>query len=218
MNAAPTIFVIEPDPDVCESIKRIAHVLELRCEAYASGRDFLNSFDPHRPGCLVSEIGIPGVDGLRIQQELTNNGAALPVIFLTASASVSIAVHVMRMGSLHLLEKPVHEHDLWLAIKEAIRVDHERRKASSLRATIDAQIGRLSEKEIAVLELLAECKSKLAMAREMGVSVRTIEHHLTQLMRKLKSDSIAGLLRFALTMQQQPGPRPVEMPLRSSRG
>ena len=201
MNTLPTIFVAEPDAATCESIRKVAGVLELRCEAYATGQEFLDAFDTHRPGCLVLEIRIPGVNGLQIQQTLVEMGATLPMIFLTASASVSIAVHAMRMGAFHFLEKPFHEHDLLSAVQEAIQVDQERRKARSSQEAMDARISVLSEKECAVLELLTECKSKQAMAEEMGVSIRTIEHHRTQLMRKLKTNSIAGLLRFALTLK-----------------
>jgi FixJ family two-component response regulator len=202
MNAIPTIFVIESDSAICESVKKIARDLGFRCETYATAQEFYDAFDRHRSGCLVLEICIPGVNGLQIQQELVDMGAMLPMVFLTASASVSIAVHAMRMGAFHVLEKPFQEYDLWSTIQEAIQVDRERRKAGSLQESIDAGISLLSEKEFAVLELLAECKSKQAMAEELGVSVRTIEHRRTQLMRKLKTNSTAGLLRFALTMQR----------------
>ena len=204
MNTLPTVFAVEPDPAICESIRVMAGVLDLRFEAYATGQDFLDAFDRRRPGCLVLEIRIPGVNGLQIQQNLVDMGATLPLIFLTSSASVSIAVHAMRMGAFHFLEKPFHEHDLWSAVREAIQFDHERREAGSCREAIDAQLGLLSERELAVLELLADGKSKCAMAKELGLSVRTVEHHRTQLMRKLKleTNSIAGLLRFALTMKQ----------------
>ena len=202
MNTVPTIFVVEPDPATCESIKKIAGLLALGCETYASGQEFLDAFDRHQPGCLVLEIRIPGMNGLQIQQKLVEAGVTLPVIFLTGWASVSIAVHVMRSGALHFLEKPFHEHDLWAAIQEAIQIDQERRKARSVQEAMEARLSILTEKEFAVLELLTDCKSKQAMAEELGVSVRTIEHHRTQLMRKLKTNSIAGLLRFALTMQR----------------
>ena len=201
MITQPTIFVADPDSATCESIKAIASVLELRCETYATGQEFLDAFDRNRPGCLVLEIRIPGGNGLQIQKRLVDVGAVLPMVFLTASASVSLAVHAMRMGAVHFLEKPFHERDLWSAIQEAVQIDQERRKARSFEAHIDDRLSSLSEKEFAVLKLLADCKSKLAMAKELDVSVRTIEHHRTQLMRKLKTDSVAALLRFALTMK-----------------
>jgi DNA-binding CsgD family transcriptional regulator len=106
------------------------------------------------------------------------------------------------MGAFHFLEKPFHEHDLWSAIQEAIQFDRENRKAAALQDTIDARISMLSEKEIAVLELLATCKNKHVMAEELGVSIRTIEHYRTQLMRKLKINSVVGLLHIALTAKR----------------
>jgi FixJ family two-component response regulator len=202
MNIKPTIFVAEPDPAICQSVKAVASLLELGCESFSTGQEFLDAFDRCRAGCLVLEIRIPGVNGLQIQQKLAEMGAVLPLIFLTSAASVSIAVHAMRMGAFHFLEKPFHEHDLWSAIQEAIQLDHERRKAATLREAIDERIGMLSEKEIVVLQLLADCKNKQAMAEELGVSVRTVEHHRTQLMRKLKTNSVAGLLHLALAMRQ----------------
>jgi two-component system, LuxR family, response regulator FixJ len=215
MNTKSTIFVVEPDPAICESVKAIASLSELRCETYATGQEFLERFDGTRPGCLVLEIRIPGVNGLQIQQKLLDSGAVLPLIFLTAAASVSIAVHAMRMGAFHFLEKPFHEHDLWTAIQEAIQLDQQRREAASQKADIDSRIGVLSEKEIVVLQLLADCKNKQAMADELGVSVRTVEHHRTQLMRKLKTNSVAGLLHLALAMKQS-SPRILEKSVASS--
>ena len=176
--------------------------LELRCEAFATGQEFLEAFDRRRPGCLVLEIRIPGVSGLEIQQKLVDLRATLPLIFLTSSASISIAVHAMRMGAFDFLQKPFHEHDLWSTIQEAIQCDEECREAGAHREAIAAQLGLLSEKELAVLGLLAEGKSKCAMAEELGVAVRTVEHHRTQLMRKLKTNSVADLLHFALTVKQ----------------
>ncbi len=98
MSTPPTVFVIEPDTAVRASICSVAGEMDLRCETYSSGQEFLNAFDLQRPGCLVLEIRIPGVNGLHIQQTLADLGADLPLIFLTTSASVSIAVLAMRAG------------------------------------------------------------------------------------------------------------------------
>ena len=201
MNTLPTIFVAEPDAATCESIRKVAGVLELRCEAYATGQEFLDAFDTHRPGCLVLEIRIPGVNGLQIQQTLVEMGADAADDLSHGLGERFDRGPCDANGSVSLLEKPFHEHDLLSAVQEAIQVDQERRKARSSQEAMDARVSVLSEKECAVLELLTECKSKQAMAEEMGVSIRTIEHHRTQLMRKLKTNSIAGLLRFALTLK-----------------
>jgi two-component system, LuxR family, response regulator FixJ len=199
MSSPPTVFVIDPDRAVSASIAAVAAKMELRSESYVNGEEFLAGFDRHRPGCVVLEIRVPGSNGLQVQQRLADVHATQPLIFLTTAASVSIAVHAMRAGALHFLEKPFHEHDLWTSIQEAIQVDQRRRQTSSSHEEIQSKLKVLSEKEFAVLELLAECKSKGAMAQDLGVSVRTIEHHRTQLMRKLRINSIPGLLHFALS-------------------
>ena len=203
-DSRPTIFVADPDLATCESIKAIADAMECACRTYASGQEFLDAFDEDRPGCLVLEIRIPGGNGLQIQKQLAEKGASLPLIFLTAAASVSVAVHAMRMGAVHFLEKPLRERELWSAMQEAIQIDARRRKARALERHVVDRLSTLSEREFAVLKLLADCKSKLAMAQELNVSVRTIEHHRTQLMRKLRTNSVAGLLRFALAIDNSP--------------
>jgi two-component system, LuxR family, response regulator FixJ len=203
MFTQPTVFVIEPDPGVRDAIGAVASILELRCETYTNGAEFLSTFDFNRPGCLVLEVLIPGMQGLLLQETLLRNSAVLPLIFLTSTASVSIAVHAMRAGALHFLEKPLREHDLWSAIQEAIEVDRKRREAKAVRDNIESHLSLLTEKEIAVLRLLAVGRSKRATAAGLDVSVRTVEYHYTNLMRKLKINSTTKLLSFALDAEHQ---------------
>ena len=199
----PTVFVVDPDPATRETVHSVASGLHLPCESFADGLDFVNSFEPHRPGCLLLELRIPGMSGLMIQERLARSSAILPLIFLARSPSVSVAIHVMRAGALHFFEKPLHEHELWSVIQEAVQIDQERRQSRSETESIQMQLGRLSEIEIAVLELLATGKNKRAIAEELDKSVRTVDHHRTQLMRKLKMNSTEALLCFALAAEQR---------------
>jgi FixJ family two-component response regulator len=145
------------------------------------------------------EIKVPGINGLQIQQRLRELGVTLPVVFICGGPSVSIAVHAMRSGALHFLEKPLRDNDLWSVIQEAIQLDHVRRTARLLQDEVDERVAALTEKEYVVLKLIAEGRPKSAIASELGVSVRTVEHHRTQLMRKLQTNTLAGLMQFALT-------------------
>ena len=199
MNRQPTVFLIDPDGAIRDSIKNLTNLMDLDCLSFVSGQEFLDGFDPARPGCLVLELRVPGVNGLQIQQWLRESGAILPVVFISTAPSVSIAVHAMRAGAVHFLEKPVRENDLWNVIQEAIQLDHQRRQAQLVQQELNDRIATLSEKEQAVLELIAEGMAKHAIATELSVSVRTIEHHRTQLMRKLRINSLAGLMQFALS-------------------
>jgi FixJ family two-component response regulator len=199
MTGQPTVFLVDPDGPTRDAITRLAGLMNLQCEAFASGDDFLAAFDPARPCCVVMEIKVPGMNGLQIQKRLRESGIAMPIIFISSGPSVSIAVHAMRSGALHFLEKPVRENDLWNAIQEAMQLDEQRRQARLLRMETDERVGSLTEKEHAVLEMIADGLTKHGIASELGVSVRTVEHHRTQLMRKLQTNSLAGLMQFALT-------------------
>jgi FixJ family two-component response regulator len=199
MNRQPTVFLVDPDGPTRDAVRKLTNQMDVQCEAFVSGQEFLDAFDPARPGCVVMEIKVPGINGLQIQQRLRELGVTLPVVFICGGPSVSIAVHAMRSGALHFLEKPLRDNDLWSVIQEAIQLDHVRRTARLLQDEVDERVAALTEKEYVVLKLIAEGRPKSAIASELGVSVRTVEHHRTQLMRKLQTNTLAGLMQFALT-------------------
>jgi FixJ family two-component response regulator len=198
MNRQPTVFLVDPDGPTRDAIAKLAGLMNLQCEAFISSAEFFTAFDPERPCCIVMEIKVPGMNGLQIQKRLRESGIAMPIIFISSEPSVSIAVHAMRAGALHFLEKPVRENDLWNAIQEALQLDEQRRQARLLKMDVDERAGLLTEKEQGVLEMIADGRDKHSIARDLGISVRTVEHHRTQLMRKLKTNSVAGLMQFAL--------------------
>jgi FixJ family two-component response regulator len=206
MTRQPTVFLVDPDGATREGIKRISSMMDVNFQTFATGQEFLAAFDPDVPGCAVLEIKIPGINGLQIQQRLRDSGVTLPVIFVSAAPSVSIAVHAMRAGALHFLEKPVRENDLWSALQEAIQLDQKRREAQLAHREVNQRIGNLSEKEQTVLELIGDGWAKQAIARELGVSVRTVEHYRTQLMRKLATNSLTGLMQLALSHRNHTAP------------
>jgi two-component system response regulator FixJ len=207
MNLQPTVYLVDPDGPTRKDIEKQTNLMGFRCKAFASGDEFLAAFDPTEGGCIVLELRVPGLNGLQIQQQLRESGATMPVVFISAGPSVSIAVHAMRAGALHFLEKPVRENDLWAAIQEAVQIDHRRRQAKLKQDEVDERLRGLSEKEQAVLEMMGAGLAKHVIANELGVSVRTIEHHRTQLMRKLNTNSLAGLLQFALSRSNGAAPR-----------
>lgn len=194
----PTVFVVDPDGRTREAVCDLADMMNLRCEGYRSGREFLDAYAPSRPGCVVLEVRIPDINGLEIQERLTAEGVMSPVVFLTTQAGVSIAVRAMRAGALHFLEKPFREPELWDAIQEAIRLDTRRRSARAERKKLKDHLGQLTFAERELLAIIAEGKPKKTAASSLRVSVRTIELRQKRLIEKLGFDSSMELLRFAL--------------------
>jgi len=198
MSNSPTVFVVDPDEATRDSLRSLAAMMNLQCETFALGPDFLNAYDPSRAGCLILEIKVPGINGLQIQQVLVKRRATLPLIFLCTQSSVAIAVHAMRSGALQFFEKPCREDDMWRAIQEAIQLDEQRRQARFREEEVERSLAALSDRERLVLEMTVEGKSKLAMADELGVSVRTIEYYRAQLIKKLRTATQAGFLRLLI--------------------
>ena len=198
MNNEPTVFVVDADAPTRDAVRDLAYLMNLQCEAYSSGLEFLHAYAPSRPGCLVLEVRIPGINGLEIQQRLAAQAAAIPLVFLTAQPTVSIAVRAMRAGAMHFLEKPFREHELWDTIQEALLLDDRRRSASAERRKLEQSMAGLTSKERLVLGMIAEAKPNKAIASEMGVSLRTVELHRKHLMKKIDLHSSVELVRFAL--------------------
>lgn len=194
MTISPTVFVVDPDEATQDSLRNLAGIMNLHCETYAVGQEFLDAYDPSRLGCVILEIKVPGINGLQIQQILTKRRATLPLIFLCNQASVAIAVHAMRSGAFQFFEKPCREDDLWCAVQEAVQLDEQRRQARRREEEVEKGLARLTERERLVLAMIAEGKTKLAMAADLGVSVRTVEYYRAQLLKKLRMSTQAGLL------------------------
>ena len=206
MNSTPTVFVVDPDVSSRDVVRELVCTMNLLCEEFGSGQEFLDAYTATQPGCVVLEVKIPDVNGLEIQERLNSSGAAIPVVFLAARATLSIAVQAMRSGALHFLEKPLREYELWDTVQEAIRFDRERREARAQHGGMEQSLKRLTPKERKVLAMIAQGKPKREMASELGVCVRTVELRRSKLMEKIKVATQAELLRFALTASSGPSP------------
>jgi two-component system response regulator FixJ len=198
MSISPTVFVIDPDEAVQDSVRNLAGIMNLHCESYALGQDFLDAYDPARSGCLILEIKVPGINGLQIQQILAKRRTTLPLIFLCNQSSVAIAVHAMRSGAFQFFEKPCRDDDLWCAVQEAIQLDEQRRQLRRREEEVEKGLAKLTEKERLVLEMIAQGKTKLAMAADLGVSVRTVEYYRAQLLKKLRTSTQAGIFSLLI--------------------
>jgi FixJ family two-component response regulator len=198
MLCQPTVFVVGEDTATSDAIRGLAGLINLRCQTYSSGEDFLRAFDRTQCGCLVTELEIPGISGLQLQQRLAAEGVTLPVVFLTAHATLPIAVRAMRAGAFHFLEKPPHEQELWDVIQDAVTVDRERREAAQREEQVRKQLAVLTIKEERVLRMLGEGKPNRVIAKELDLSIRTIEVHRAALMKKLGVHTPEELVRFAV--------------------
>jgi FixJ family two-component response regulator len=196
----PTIFVLGQSPGLLAAVRDVADALDLPCDAFPSPEDFLQAYDPSRPGCLIMELPAPGVRELNFHKNLPLKGITLPAIFVSSSSAVdvSIAVQAMRDGAVHFFEQPIHPFELLKTIGEAMAADENRRAAQeSLRAT-EKRLGILSPRQEQILVLLGRGQSSAEIAEELEIGVRTVLGHQDRLMKKLGIGSQSELLEFAV--------------------
>lgn len=198
MDDQAKVFVVNDGDDVGDDVCLLVQKMGLDCERFASGEDFLRSYDSSRPGCVVLDIRMSGMSGLQMQKRLNGNGTSLPVIFVSAVRDLPTAVQVMRSGAVNFLQHPFREQELWDTICEAIAVDRQRREEQAARADRSNRMASLSSQERQVMDMVVDGRPNKAIASKLGFSVRTIEIRRARVMQKLGVRSLSGLIRFAL--------------------
>jgi two-component system, LuxR family, response regulator FixJ len=198
MNSEPTVFVVDDDAAVRDSLSWMIEAAGLNVQAYACAEEFLASYDPVRPGCLVLDMRMPGMSGIALQKQLASRNVDIAIIFITAHASVPIAVHAMRAGAVDFLTKPFSEDALLDRITQCIE-DARRRQASNVaQADLAARFALLTPREREILHDVVAGKPNKVIAAERGISQKTVEAHRARMMQKLRARSLADLMRMVL--------------------
>jgi RNA polymerase sigma factor (sigma-70 family) len=195
--SSTTVFVVDDDLSHRDSLQFLLESVGLEVRSFSSARDFLDEVDPETPGCLLLDVRMPGMNGLDLQNELSEAKISLPIIFVTGHGTVPMSVRAMKAGAVDFLEKPFDEQDLFNAIHRAIEQDRQTRlKREQLRRS-DTLIHSLSPREYEVFTLLVSGMRNKQIAYRLEITERTIKAHRARIMEKLKADSLAELIRHA---------------------
>jgi len=180
------------------SIRLLLKSVGVPATPLGSAQEFLDTFDPAQPGCLVLDIRMPGMSGMELQQQLNRRGAILPVLFITGHGDVPLAVEAMQQGAFDFLQKPFGDQDLIDRVHKALERDRETRAALAQHSQIKERLASLSARERQVLDLLTQGKQNKVMAAQLHISQRTVEIHRAHVMEKLGARSVAQLVRMVL--------------------
>ena len=197
-NADRTVFIVDDDAAVRDSLGLLLRSVGLASEAFASADEFLAAFDPARPGCLVLDVRMPGMSGLELQARLHERHASLPILFLTAHGDVEMAVMAVKAGAFDFVQKPFRDQDLLDKLQAALAQDTERRRRRADAADVQARIAALTPRERELLEAVVAGKADKEIAQDLGISPRTVEIHRAHVMQKMKADSVTDLVRLVM--------------------
>ncbi|MCK5308994.1 MAG: response regulator transcription factor [Zetaproteobacteria bacterium] len=195
-NMESTVFLVDDDQAVRDALVLLMETAQFNTESFDSAEAFLGVCDPDRPGCLVLDVRMPGMSGIKLQEELAARGIVIPIIFLTGHADVSMSVQAFRSGAIDFMEKPFDENILLERIQEAIRLDLSNRKALDKQAKAESRLASLTPRENEIMWLIVAGKANKEIAAELDLSHRTVESHRGRIMEKTGARSLPDLVEL----------------------
>ncbi len=193
----PTVYIVDDDDAVRQMLSWLMTSVKLPVAEYASADDFLADYKPDLVGCVLLDVRMPGMSGLELQRKLNQASFDLPIIIITGHGDVSMAVEGMKNGAFDFIEKPFNNQDLLDVVHKGINenVRHSKKKAKIIERK--KMLSLLTSREGQVLSRLIKGETNKIIARNLGVTQKTIEAHRANVMKKLAARSLADLIEIA---------------------
>lgn len=193
----PTIFVIDDDAAVRDSLTLLLEQEDFNVETFASAEIFLSTarIVPH--SCAIVDVRMPGMDGMQLQAELSKRNIPLSLIFLTGHGDIPMSVRAIKAGAVNFLSKPVTGAELLESVNSALLENKKRCELAEKNQTASSLIAHLTEREREVMLLAVEGLPNKEIARQLGISHRTVEIHKARIMNKTGAETLLDLARIA---------------------
>ncbi|AJC22014.1 response regulator transcription factor [Pandoraea nosoerga] len=203
-----TVFVVDDDEAARDSLRWLLEANGYHVRVFPSAEEFLSHYNGHQVGCLILDVRMPGMSGLELQEQLIAQKINIPIIFVTGHGDVPMAVDTMKKGAMDFIEKPFEEAELRGQVERML--SKARQDASSQREQQAAEelLSKLTSREHQVLERIIAGRLNKQIADDLGISIKTVEAHRANIMEKLNVNTVADLLRLALSKRSSGSPRP----------
>jgi two-component system response regulator FixJ len=205
-SANPTVYVVDDDPEVCESLSLMVRSVGLNVETYLSAEAFLDDDHDHRdsPKCMVLDVRMPGLSGLGLQQSLAAEGKSMPIIMVSGCANIPMVVQAMSAGAVDFLEKPFSRRALLTSIQEALDKNARQQRAGCRKADLAARVKKLTPRQRQVFDLLLEGKRSKQIANQLGIGEKTVAKHRAFVLEKMAVDTVVELIRLFAEVEEPP--------------
>jgi FixJ family two-component response regulator len=192
------IYVVEDDDALRDSLCWLIESAGYRVSAYGNAESFLAYLEPEARGCVVLDVRMPGMNGLELQERLIRRGQHLPIIFISGHADVPMAVSAIKRGAADFIEKPFQDQELLKRIESVMRTERGSLEIRERQRLVASRLAMLSRREREVMDRVVEGKPNKWIAKELGISVKTVEAHRARMMGKLDVSSVAELVRLSV--------------------
>lgn len=202
MSSAMQIYLVDDQPAILKALTRLLNSAGYTVQSFASASEFLTSVDAQAQGCLILDLAMPEMNGLALQQALSERASLLPVIFLTGQGDIETGVRAMKLGAADFLTKPVDAERLLAAVEQACASNRRARDADQELAAIRQRLATLTPRETEVLDLIIEGLLNKQVAATLGAAEKTIKVHRARVMAKMEVRSLAALVRMVDRVRQ----------------
>ncbi len=198
MSQGNKVYVIDDDPAMRDSLDFLLGSAGFNVRLFDSAQVFLDELANLEPGCVVTDVRMPGIDGMELLRQLNSGARRLPVIVMTGHGDVPLAVEAMKLGALDFLEKPFGDDRLVGMIETALAENESGSKSDALSADLAARVASLTQRERQVMQGLITGQSNKTIGREYDISPRTVEVYRANVMTKMQAGNLSELVRFAI--------------------
>lgn len=201
------VYLVDDDESFCTVVASLLRSVKIDAETYCSPKAFLKAFegktDSMQNACVILDMRLPEISGLDILEKITADPMCPPVIMLTAHADVPSAVRAMKCGAFDFIEKPFAGQSLVDLVQKAIDADRSKRGKMRQTRTFMTRLASLSKREREVLDLVVAGKASKQIAEDLGISIHTVDNHRAHIMTKMQTDSLAELVRAAVSARSK---------------
>lgn len=197
-DGLPTVFVVDDDRAVRESLRDLLQENGFSVETFADGRGFLEAFRPGWQGCLLVDAVMPGMSGIELIERLKGDGHELAAVVITAHGAVPMVVQAMKAGALDFIEKPIRAKDLLAVVRRAFSQTRDASELTKSREAATLSVASLTKRQRQILDLVLAGHPSKNIAADLGISQRTVDNHRAAIMRKTGCKSLAALIRTTI--------------------
>ena len=191
-----TVFIVDDDVSFLRSLSRLLRASGFQVAVHNSAAEFLAELQPETKGCVITDLMMPGMDGMALQEALRKAGSPLPIIFLTGHGDIPTTVQAMRHGADDFLTKHAPKADLLAAVNRALARNEQQRAERARLQALRQPFALLTDREREVLRHVVQGKLNKQIAADLGIHERTVKLHRTSITRKLHVQSVAELTRL----------------------